>query len=80
MTSEAQKRAMQKYQKKLKRIPLDIKRDDYEKLKEFADAAGESVNGYIRRSLQIRMDVEREAVSEQLNKKPPIRSASPDRR
>lgn len=69
MTSEAQKRAMQKYQKKLKRIPLDIKRDDYEKLKELADAAGESVNGYIRRALQIRMDIEREAVSEQLNKK-----------
>lgn len=50
------------YQKeKLKRIPLDVQKEQYERIKAAADAAEESVNGYIKRAIDERM--EREATA-----------------
>ena len=40
---------------KLKRIPLDVKKEEYEQIKAAADAAGESVNGYIKQAIKQRM-------------------------
>lgn len=36
---------------KLKRIPLDVQKEKYEEIKAAADAAGESVNGYIKKAI-----------------------------
>lgn len=48
-----------KYAKeKLKRIPLDVSKEKYDQIKAAADHAGESVNGYIKKSIDIRMDAE----------------------
>lgn len=52
-TSEAQVRATLKYKAKAyKRIPLDMKIEEYEALKEYTDNAGESINGFIRRIIK----------------------------
>lgn len=54
--SESRKRASIKYAKEnLKRIPLDVPNPKYEAIKAAADAAGESVNGYIKRAIDERM-------------------------
>lgn len=48
--TEAQKRATVKYRtKSYKRIPLDVKIEEYEAIKAYADQNGEAVNGFIRR-------------------------------
>lgn len=39
----------------LKRIPLDVPKDTYIVIKQAADAAGETVNGYIKKAIQLRM-------------------------
>lgn len=55
--TEAQKQARYKYaQKSLKRIPLDVQKEKYEEIKAAADAAGESVNGYIKSAIDQRME------------------------
>lgn len=41
---------------KLKRIPLDVQKEKYEEIKTAADAAGESVNGYIKSAIDQRME------------------------
>ena len=41
---------------KLKRIPLDVQKEKYEEIKAAADAAGESVNGYIKSAIDQRME------------------------
>lgn len=41
---------------KLKRIPLDVQKETYEEIKAAATAAGESVNGYIKKAVDQRMD------------------------
>lgn len=47
--SEAQKKATEKYKKNhYKRVPLDMKQEEYERLKAYCEKAGVSVNGYIR--------------------------------
>ena len=52
-TSEAQVRATLKYKaKSYKRIPLDMKIEEYEALKEYTDNIGESINGFIRRIIK----------------------------
>lgn len=58
--SEARKKASIKYAKEhLKRIPLDVSKDYYDnRLKPAADNAGESVNGYIKKSIDMRIDSE----------------------
>ena len=55
--SEAQKKASLKYAKEnLKRVPLDMKKEKYEEIKAAADAVGESVNGYIKKAVDLRME------------------------
>ena len=41
---------------KLKRIPLDVQKEKYEEIKSAATAAGESVNGYIKKAVDQRME------------------------
>ena len=41
---------------KLKRVPLDLQLDDYEALQAAAEAAGESVNGYIKTAIRMRIE------------------------
>jgi uncharacterized protein (DUF1778 family) len=40
----------------LKRVPLDVPKERYEVIKAAAEAAGESVNGYIKRAVYERME------------------------
>ena len=40
---------------KLKRSPLDVQKEEYEQIKAAADAADESVNGYIKQAIRQRM-------------------------
>ena len=40
----------------LKRIPLDVQKEKYEDIKAAADNAGESVNGYIKKAIDKRME------------------------
>lgn len=50
--SESQKKANTKYREKsIKRIPLDVQKEKYEKIKAAATTAGESVNGFIKDSI-----------------------------
>lgn len=41
--------------KNLKRIPLDVPKEKYEEIKTAADAAGEKVNSYIKKAIDMRM-------------------------
>ena len=48
-----------KYAKaKLKRIPLDVQKEKYEEIKAAAERAGESVNGYIKKAIDDRIEHE----------------------
>ncbi len=40
---------------KLKRIPLDVQKEKYEEIKAAAEKANESVNGYIKKAIDERM-------------------------
>ena len=42
----------------LKRVPLDVQKEKYEEIKAAATAAGESVNGYIKKAVDQRMERE----------------------
>ena len=51
-TTEAQKKAAIKYAKNnLKRIPLDVKKDEYERIKQFADSQNLSVRAFILQAI-----------------------------
>ena len=55
--SEQRKESMYKYAKeKLKRIPLDVQKEKYEEIKTHANAQKESVNGYIKKAIDMRME------------------------
>ncbi len=55
--SEQRKEYLYDYQKtKLKRIPLDVPKEKYEEIKAAADAAGEKVNGYIKKAVDMRIE------------------------
>ena len=56
--TEQRKESMYKYEKNnLKRIPLDVQKDFYEDvLKPAADAAGETVNGFIKKAIEARIE------------------------
>lgn len=55
--TEGQKQSMYNYAKKtLKRIPLDVRKEKYEDIKAAADIAGESVNHYIKKAIDERME------------------------
>ena len=57
--SEERKEYLYDYKKsKLKRIPLDVQKEKYEEIKAAADAAGEKVNGYIKKAIDERMERE----------------------
>ena len=57
--TEQRKESMYKYAKaKLKRIPLDVQKEKSDEIKAAATAAGESVNGYIKRAVDERMERE----------------------
>lgn len=53
MVSQAQINATKKYKAKAyKRIPLDVKIEEYNDLKAYTDKTGESINGFIRRIIK----------------------------
>ena len=55
--TESQKKATMKYAREnLKRIPLDVQKEKYDEIKSAATAAGESVNGYIKAAVDMRME------------------------
>ncbi len=55
--TESQKQARYNYAKKsLKRIPLDVQKEKYEEIKAAAEKANESVNGYIKKAIDERME------------------------
>ncbi len=43
----------------MKRIPLDVQKTEYEEIREAAGRVNESVNGYIRKSIRMRLDSEK---------------------
>ena len=48
---------MYSYAKKnLKRIPLDVQKEKYEEIKAAAETSGESVNDYIKKAIDERME------------------------
>lgn len=54
--SENKKKYNQEYVKKnIKRIPLDVQKEKYEEIKTAADNVGESVNGYIKAAIDLRI-------------------------
>ena len=55
--TDAQKQARYNYaQKNLKRIPLDVQKEKYEQIKAAAVRNGESVNGYIKKAIDERIE------------------------
>ena len=55
--NEEQKKHMADYRKEfIKRIPLDMKKCDYEILKEHADSSEKTVNGYIKHAIKCYME------------------------
>lgn len=58
--SEKRKETMYKYAKEnLKRIPLDVPKEKYEKIAAAATSTGESVNGYIKKAIDERLKSDR---------------------
>lgn len=45
---------------KLKRVPLDLTKEKYQEVKDSADRSGESVNGYIKKAIDQRIEREKE--------------------
>ena len=59
MTNEEKKRKFEQYRKEhLKRVPLDMQKTEYERLKVHAAMAGVPINKYIKETLTARMDKE----------------------
>lgn len=57
--TQKQKESMYRYRdKNIKRIPLDVQKEKYNEIKAAATAAGESVNGYIKKAVDDRMERE----------------------
>lgn len=57
--TQKQKGSMYRYRdKNIKRIPLDVQKEKYDEIKAAATAAGESVNGYIKKAIDDRMERE----------------------
>lgn len=44
--------------KNIKRIPLDVQLSKYQEIAAAAAAAGETVNGYIKKAIELRMEAE----------------------
>ena len=57
--NEATYQASRKYKESnIKRVPLDMQKSAYDRLKAAADAAGESVNGWIKGAIEARLAAE----------------------
>ncbi len=58
MTNSANKTKynMEYAKSKLKRIPLDVQKEKYDQIKAAADAAGETVNGFIKKAIDERIE------------------------
>ena len=55
--TDSQKQARYNYARKnLKRIPLDVQKEKYEQIKAAAVRNGESVNGYIKKAIDERIE------------------------
>ncbi len=55
--TDSQRQAHYKYKKAhLKRVPLDLKLEEYQEVKVAAEASGESVNGYIKKAIRLRLN------------------------
>jgi hypothetical protein len=55
--TEAQKQSRYNYAKKnLKRIPLDVQKEKFEEIKATSERVGETVNGYIKKAIDERME------------------------
>lgn len=55
--NEKRKEYLYNYHKeKLKRIPLDVPIEKYEEIKQASERAGESVNGYIKKAINQRLE------------------------
>ncbi len=52
---------------KLKRIPLDVQKTEYESIKAHCDARGETVNGFIKRAIRETMARDEEEKSSETN-------------
>ncbi len=60
-SSEKKKRYDIQYQKeKLHRIPLAVQKPKYDEIKAAADRANESVAGYIKKAVDLRMESEKD--------------------
>lgn len=44
---------------KLKRIPLDVQKEKYDQIKDSAEKANETVNGYIKKAIDMRINSEK---------------------
>lgn len=51
---------MEYAKRNLKRIPLDVQKEQYEIIKEHAQKQGESVNGFIKRAINETMQRDKE--------------------
>ena len=47
---------MEQAKEKLKRIPLDVQKEKYQEIKTAAENVGESVNGYIKKAVDTRIE------------------------
>lgn len=45
--------------KNIKRVPLNVQNDFYDQIKEAAERSGESINGYIKKAIQARIENEK---------------------
>ena len=57
-TKEAYEAAKKYKNEKIKRVPLDMQKDDYDVLKAAADACGEKVNEFIKKAIRERLERE----------------------
>lgn len=62
---EKKKQYNLEYAKKhLKRIPLDVKIDKYNEIKSHAERNGESINGFVKRSIDETMERDKASTTE----------------
>lgn len=57
--SKAANEAAKRYKSQhIKRIPLDVQIEDYERIREAAEKAGRRVNSYIKEAIEMRMEAD----------------------
>lgn len=60
--NEKKKKYNAQYKKDhFKRIPLEVQNEKYDQIKTAADKVNESVNGYIKKAVEMRIESENEA-------------------